>query len=76
MNTYRLRFISGPQEALRAEREHRVSAASPAEALGTVCRWPVQSDSRQTCAWARHPGTSLYDVAAWEAQLLGDPPSA
>jgi hypothetical protein len=68
MNTYRLRFISGPQEALRSGREQYVTASSPAEALATRCNWPVQHNMEQTCAWAKNPGTCLYYVETWEAQ--------
>jgi len=74
MNTYQLRFISGPQENLRSEREQRVSAVSLAEALASRCPWPVQCNMEQTCAWAKHPGTSLYDVEAWEARLISGTP--
>jgi len=74
MNTYRVRFISGPQEALRSEHEQRVTAPSLAEALATQCDWPVSYNMEQTCAWATHPGISLYDVAAWEAQLVSGTP--
>ncbi len=74
MNTYRIRYLSGPQEALRSEHEECVTAASLAEALAMRCRWPVQYNMEQTCAWAKHPGTSLYDVAAWEARLISGRP--
>jgi len=68
MNTYRVRFISGPQEALRSGHEHYVTAPSPVAALATRCCWPVQHNMEQTCAWATNPGTSLYYVEAWEAE--------
>ena len=68
MNTYRLRFISGPQEALRSEGEQYVTAPSLAEALAMKCRWPVQRNMEETCAWAKNPGTCLYYVEAWEAE--------
>ena len=68
MHTYRVRFICGPQEALHSEREQYVAASSPAEALATRCPWPVHYNMEQTCAWAKNPGTSLYDVEAWEAE--------
>jgi len=74
MNTYRIRFISGPQEALRSEHEQSVTAPSLAEALATQCNWPVHYNMEQTWAWAKHPGTSLYDVTAWEARLIAGKP--
>ena len=74
MNTYRVRFISGPQEALRSEHEQHVTAPSLAEALAKQCNWPVHYNMEQTCAWAKHPGISLYDVAAWEARLIAGAP--
>jgi len=76
MNTYRVRFISGPQEDLRSEHEQYVSASSLAEALATRCPWPIQHNMEQTCAWAKHPGTSLYDVEAWEARLISGTPDS
>ncbi len=72
MNTYRLRYIAGPQEAMRASRHHEVLAESFAQALATRSHWPVEYDTAGVCAWAKHPGTSLYDVEAWEAVLLTD----
>ena len=74
MNTYRVRFISGPQENLRSEHEQDVRASSLAEALAMRCHWPVHYNMEQTCAWAKHPGLSLYDVAAWEARLISGLP--
>jgi hypothetical protein len=74
MNTYRIRFISGPQENLRSEHEQDVNAASLAEALATRCPWPVRYNMEQNFAWAIHPGTSLYDVEAWEARLIAGTP--
>ena len=76
MNTYRVRFISGPQEALHSAHEQLVTASSLAEALATQCNWPVQYNMEQTCAWAKHPVTSLYDVAAWEARLISGTPDS
>ncbi|MDR0238723.1 MAG: hypothetical protein LBI88_00660 [Deltaproteobacteria bacterium] len=67
MHTYRVRYISGPQEALRSGHEHYVAAPSLAAALATRCCWPVQYDREHTCAWAQKPGAGLYDVEAWEA---------
>ncbi len=70
MNAYRLRYIAGPQESLRVAHEHTVLADSLAAALGACCDWPVQCNRAGTCAWAKHPGTSLYEVKAWEAERL------
>jgi hypothetical protein len=70
MNTYRLRYIAGPQESLRASREHQIQAESFDDALATCSAWPVHYDTKGQCAWAWHPGTSLYDVEAWEAVLV------
>ena len=70
MNTYRVRYIAGPQEALQASRECTVCAESFAEALAPYSNWPLHIDTAGQCAWAWHPGTSLYDVEAWEATLL------
>ena len=74
MNTYHVRFISGPQEALHSEREQYVTASSLTEALAAQCPWPVQQNREQTFAWAKKPGTSLYDVEAWEARLISNTP--
>ena len=74
MNTYLVRFISGPQENLRSEHEQCLNASSLAEALAMRCPWPVQYNMAQTCAWAKHPGTNLYDVEAWEARLISGAP--
>lgn len=70
MNTYRIRHIAGPQEALRASGERIVRADSFDEALAPYSAWPIHYDTVGECAWAWHPGTSLYDVEAWEAVLL------
>ncbi len=70
MNTYRLRYIVGPQEAMRTSQEHLVTAESFDQALATRSHWPIQYDMTGSYAWAKHPGTSLYDVEAWEAELL------
>jgi hypothetical protein len=69
MPEYKIRYISGPQGRLTASGQTVVRAASLGEALGQRSGWPVERDFRSTCAWARNPGTSLYYVEAWEAEL-------
>ncbi len=76
MNTYRLRYIAGPQECLRASQERLVQAADPEEALAACSDWPTQCDRKGRCAWAKAPGTSLYDVKAWEAELVLSSPAS
>ena len=73
MNTYKVRYIAGPQEALRASRECIVQAESFDKALAPYSQWPVHYDTAGKYAWAWHPGTSLYDVEAWEATLMASP---
>jgi hypothetical protein len=46
-----------------------VSAESVAQALALRSPWPVQENMAATSAWAKNPGTSLYHVEAWEAEL-------
>lgn len=70
MNTYRIRYISGPQHSLRISGVEEVRAPSLAAALAAKSAWPVETNMAQTCAWAKNPGTSLYHVEAWEAELL------
>ena len=73
MNTYKVRHIAGPQEALRASRECTVQAESFEEALAPYSAWPLHYDTAGLYVWAWHPGTSLYDVEAWEAKLVTTP---
>lgn len=70
MNTYRVRYIAGPQEALRASGERLIQAESFDRALAACSEWPIHYDMTGKYAWAWHPGTSLYDVEAWEAVLV------
>ncbi len=70
MHTYRLRYISGPQHTLSITGVEQVRASSLAAALAGKSPWPVETNMEQTCAWAKNPGTSLYHVEAWEAELI------
>jgi hypothetical protein len=72
MNTYQVRYLSGPQHHLCYGPEEMVRAGSLAEALALKSPWPVERDMEQTFAWAKNPGTSLYYVEAWEARLVAD----
>ena len=69
MPDYRIRYISCHQSALSVSREAVVRAESLEEALAQRSAWPMEKDRSGTCAWARNPGTSLYFVEAWEAEL-------
>jgi len=70
MNTYTLRYISGPQASLSVSRQETVSAPSIEEALARRSQWPIEHNWANTCAWSKNPGTSLYHVEAWEATLV------
>ena len=70
MNTYTIRYISGPQHSLRISDVAQVEAPSLTAVLADKSPWPVEMNMEQTCAWAKNPGTSLYHVEAWEAQLV------
>lgn len=70
MNTYTIRYISGPQHALRISDVAQVEASSLRAVLAEKSPWPVEMNMAQTCAWAKNPGTSLYHVEAWEAELV------
>lgn len=73
MNTYRLRFISGPQHTLSVTGVEHVQAASLSAALAGKSPWPVEMNMEMTSAWAKNPGTSLYHLEAWEAELVCAP---
>ncbi|WP_243310270.1 hypothetical protein [Fundidesulfovibrio agrisoli] len=69
MQQYLVRYISGPQGALKAT-EHRVVMADNVDgALRQVSQWPIERSWDQQSGWAKNPGTSLYHVEAWEAEL-------
>ncbi|MFP5258953.1 MAG: hypothetical protein ACLGQH_08010 [Acidobacteriota bacterium] len=70
MPTYNIRYICGPQHTLRTTKAEQVEASSLAAALAGKSAWPVETNMEQTCAWAKNPGTSLYHVEAWEAELV------
>lgn len=66
MNSYLLRYISGPQGRLRVSQEELVLAESLDKALLSKSAWPIERNLTGECGWAKNPGTSLYDVEAWE----------
>lgn len=70
MNAYRLRYISGSQDKLHISDETTVEAASLTEALRGKSSWPIEKNIHHTSAWAKNPGTSLYYIEAWEAEML------
>ena len=70
MHTYRIRYISGPQHTLSITNVEQVRASSLKAALANKSPWPVEMNREQTCAWAKNPGTSLYHLEAWEAELV------
>ena len=70
MPMYRVRHVHGPNSALAASDWEEVEAESLAAALAQKTSWPVAKNIHDTSAWAKHPGTSLYQVEAWEAELI------
>jgi len=70
MNLYRVRYICGPQDALKAGPEQIVQAADADQALRAKSAWPIERSMDRNTAWAKNPGTSLYHVEAWEASLV------
>lgn len=69
MNTYKVRYIHGPQENLVCTGEELVEASSVGEALAPRSSWPIEMNMSNTCGWAKKPGNSIYYVEAWEAEL-------
>lgn len=69
MQLYRLRYICGPQHALKASQEEFVHAENADLALRQKSPWPIERSWDQNTAWAKNPGTSMYHVEAWEADL-------
>ena len=69
MPRYRIRYVHGPNSELMVTDWEEVSAESLAQALAQRSPWPVQENISATSAWAKNPGTSLYHVEAWEAEL-------
>lgn len=74
MAWFKLRYIWGFQDRLQQECAGYMEAASIHEALASKSRWPVQVRYNRTSAWARNPGTSLYYIEAWEADVCDEPP--
>jgi len=71
MPTYKIRYVHGPNSGLKVTDWEEVVADSLAAALASKSPWPVQENLVATSAWAKNPGTSLYHVEAWEAELAG-----
>ncbi len=69
MNHYKIRYVRGPQGALTASGTEIVEAESLDQALAAKSSWPVERSFAGDCAWAKNPGTSLYYVEAWEAEV-------
>ncbi|GAB6039197.1 hypothetical protein JCM15519_37560 [Fundidesulfovibrio butyratiphilus] len=76
MNLYRVRYIHGSQDALKAGPEELVRATDVDQALRTKSAWPIERSMDRNTAWAKNPGTSLYHVEAWEASLAEPAPRA
>jgi hypothetical protein len=70
MPRYQIWYIEGPNNALKKSREQVVEAASFAEALAGLTRWPVVENYNHTTASAWNPGTCLYYQEMWEAMLV------
>jgi len=62
--------VKGPNSTLVVSDWEEVQAESLAAALAQKTSWPVEKNIHGTCAWAKDPGTSLYQVEAWEAELI------
>jgi hypothetical protein len=71
MPTYKIRYVSGPNMKLNVTPWEEVQAESIEAALAAKSAWPVETSMHFTSAWAKNPGTSLYHVDAWEAELVG-----
>jgi len=70
MPTYRVRHVGGPNMKLQVTPWEEIKADSIEEALRVKSPWPVETSMHFTSAWAKSPGTSLYHVEAWEAELV------
>ncbi|SHN49867.1 hypothetical protein [Desulfovibrio litoralis] len=70
MNTYKMRYIHGPQEHLISLHEHEVKAESVKEALRLKSAWPIHLNMYNNCGWAQKPGNSIYYIEAWEAEQV------
>ncbi len=73
MDWFKVRYISGFQGKLRQGQEEMIQASSLYDALGRYSDWPVEVRYNCTSAWAKNPGTSLYYIEAWEADLCPCP---
>lgn len=69
MQRFKIRYIYGFQSELMQVQKGYVEAESLQEALRTKSDWPVEVRYNCTSAWAKNPGTSLYYVEAWEADV-------
>lgn len=69
MYRFKIRYIHGFQGELKQEQRGYIEAASLQDALRTKSDWPIEVRYNCTSAWAKNPGTSLYYVEAWEADL-------
>lgn len=72
MPLYALRYIEGPNDALRVGPAEIVEAPSFAQALALRTPWPVMECYDHRSAYAQNPGTSLYSTETWEAVIIFD----
>ncbi len=70
MHTFRVRYVHGPNSKLVVTDWEEIRADTIEAALAAKSPWPVETSMHFTSAWAKNPGTSLYHVEAWEAELL------
>lgn len=69
MQRFKVRYIHGFQGELQQELKGIVEAESIEEALRQKSDWPIEVRYNCTSAWAKNPGTSLYYIEAWEADV-------
>lgn len=69
MPMFRVRYIHGPNGYLKVSDWEELEAGTLAEVLALKTPWPVEENMHATSAWAKNPGTSLYHVEAWEAEI-------
>ncbi len=67
MKQYKVHYIEAPNGMVRISQEQIVEAPSFNEALGRFTSWPVVETYDHASACALNPGTSVYDMEAWEA---------
>ncbi len=70
MAKYKVRYIHGPNGSMSAGPWEEVEAENIHAALALKSPWPVHTSMDQGSAWAQNPGTSLYHVETWEAELI------